>query len=630
MLNANPILTSETAVKSALTVFVLLITFYLLPIIIASRRESPPALNTIDLPAIPEAAKHDWKPNNILDRPSIIPQSDNNARETRSRSSKTSNGSNINSIIAYCPATGAYLDEIEADTEAGIDAKVHKALMAQEKTWQSQGRNWSQRRRVLKTIKAWMVRDMDILVRVACRDTGKTAIDAVLGEILVTLSKLDWLIKNCQKVLRSQTRSNNLLLAHKRCTVHYEPVGVVTALVSWNYPCHNALSPILAGLASGNAVVVKCSEMVVWSTQYYIQGIHACLQACGLSPDLVQLVCCLPPVAPTLTSHPLIRHLTFIGSESVAKMVAKDAAKVMTPCCLELGGKDPMIVLEDASLSFFVQTWLRAAFGSGGQNCIGAERFIVSRKIMQNFLDLVTPKVKLLRQGSFLDDVAPGTKQGIDVGPMISDNRFDTLEALISDAESKGARVLAGGKRFKHPNHPSGHYFAPTLIVDVTPEMSIAQEELFAPIFLVMPFDTNEEAVNLANGTRFALGSSVFGSNRTVCRSIASQLNAGMVNINDFAVSYLNQGLPFGGNKASGNGQRFGGPEGLLSLCTTKAVTEDRFFSLVKTAIPGPVHYPHLDSLKAYAFVVGLATFFGAVTWSESMVGLWNLIRASL
>ncbi|PWN35387.1 Aldedh-domain-containing protein [Meira miltonrushii] len=629
----NTSMTQEHIVKVALTFFVTAITVFALPLIVTSWRETPPSLEKVDIPSTPEAAKHDWKPTNILDRPSIVPATRDNVRETRSRSTKNSNGtkgSDVDTIVAYCPATGAYLDEIVADSEASIDAKVRKALMAQEKTWQPQGRNWTQRRRVLKTIKAWMVRDMDTLVRVACRDTGKTAIDAVLGEILVTLSKLDWLIKNSEKVLRPQTRPNNLLLAHKRCTVYYEPVGVVTALVSWNYPCHNALSPILAGLASGNAVVVKCSEMVVWSTQYYIQGVHACLRACGLSPDLVQLVCCLPPVAPVLTSHPLVRHLTFIGSESVAKMVARDAAKVMTPCCLELGGKDPMIVLEDASLSFFVQTWLRAAFGSGGQNCIGAERFIVSRKIMQKFLDLVTPKVKILRQGSFLDDVAPGTKQGIDVGAMISDNRFDALEALIADAESRGARVLAGGKRFNHPNHPSGHYFAPTLIVDVTPDMPIAQEELFAPIFLVMPFDTVEEAVSLANGTRFALGSSVFGSNRSVCRKVADQLHAGMVNINDFAVSYLNQGLPFGGNKASGNGQRFGGPEGLLALCNTKAVTEDRFFSLIKTAIPGPVHYPHADSLKAYAFVVGLATFFGAVTWGESLVGLWSLIRSSL
>jgi hypothetical protein len=160
-------------------------------------------------------------------------------------------------------------------------------------------------------------------------------------------------------------------------------------------------------------------------------------------------------------------------------------------------------------------------------------------------------------------------------------------------------------------------------------DMAIAQEELFAPIFLVMAFDTVEEAITLANSTRYGLGSSVFGGNLDICQMIASRLECGMVNINDFAVSYLNQGLPFGGVKASGNGGRFGGPEGLLSLTTTKAVTQDRFFSLVKTSIPGPVHYPHRNPQKSKAFVVGLATFFGG-SWKQGIQGIVNLIKASM
>ena len=196
--------------------------------------------------------------------------------------------------------------------------------------------------------------------------------------------------------------------------------------------------------------------MVAWSSGYFIAGLHACLVACNESPDLVQLVCCFPPAAPTLTSHPSIKHLTFIGSEVVAQHIARDAAKSLTPCCLELGGKD-------ASIGFFVQTWLRAAFGAAGQNCIGAERFIVSRKILDKFIAAVEPSVRSLRLGSFLDD------GNVDVGAMISDNRFAALERLVAEAVKAGARVLAGGQRFKHPRHPYGHYFEPTLIVDVTP-----------------------------------------------------------------------------------------------------------------------------------------------------------------
>lgn len=146
------------------------------------------------------------------------------------------------------------------------------------------------------------------------------------------------------------------MMVHKRCTVHHEPVGVVSALVSWNYPCHNALSPALAALASGNAIVVKGSEMVVWSTTYFIQGVRACLAACGEPEDLVQLVCSFPDVAPALTTNPRVKHLTFIGSEPVARHVAKDAATALTPCCLELGGKDPMVILADADVNYFLQT----------------------------------------------------------------------------------------------------------------------------------------------------------------------------------------------------------------------------------------------------------------------------------
>lgn len=409
-----------------------------LPRILSNLRE---AARPVSLPSL-EQARQGWKGDK--------PSSTTTIKKVGSE----------NTIVAYCPATGAHLADIEADTPKSINEKVERAKVAQLE-WRDA--SWERRRRVLKTIRAWIVKDIDIIARTACRDTGKTTIDAVLGEILTTLAKLNWLISNAEKVLRPQVRPNNILLAHKKCTVYHNPVGVVAALVSWNYPCHNALSPALAALASGNAVVVKCSEMVVWSSKYFIDGVHACLTACNESPELVQLVCCFPPAAHVLTSHPTIKHLTFIGSEIVAKHIARDAAKSLTPCCLELGGKDPMIVIEDVNISFFLQTWLRAAFGAGGQNCIGAERFIVSNKILDRFIAAVEPKVKALRLGSFLDDGE------VDIGAMISDIRFEILEKLISEAVQNGARLLAGGKRYNHPRYPSGHYFQPTLLVDVTP-----------------------------------------------------------------------------------------------------------------------------------------------------------------
>ena len=191
----------------------------------------------------------------------------------------------------------------------------------------------------------------------------------------------------------------------------------------------------------------------------------------------------------------------------------------------------------------------------------------------------------------------------------------------------------------RHPRWPRGHYFAPTLLTGVRPEMAIAQQELFAPIFLVMAYQSEEEAVAIANGTRYGLGASVFGRNRAQCRRVARALRCGMVNINEyvcsaddvanrsFGVSYLNQGLPFGGCKKSGYG-RFGGPEGLQGLTNAKAVTEDLLFGLVQTGIPPALDYPIRDSQRSWAFLQALLRLaFGSLP--DRVRGVLGLVRAS-
>lgn len=251
---------------------------------------------------------------------------------------------------------------------------------------------------------------------------------------------------------------------------------------------------------------------------------------------------------------------------------------------------------------------------------------------------MMAPRIEALKPGSFLADTNfSGTKtakeagdgaEHVDIGPLITGARIEALEAIIADAVKAGARVIIGGKRFAHSKHTHGHYFEPTLIVDIKPDMAIAQEELFAPIFRVMAFNNVDEAIALANGTRYGLGSSVFGSNKKQCTYVASKLDAGMCNINDFACGYLNQGLPFGGVKASGYG-RFAGPEGLRALTAPKATTEDIFFSTVKTAIPPPLDYPLADPTNAWRFARGLGHFVGG-NLSQKTRGIFALIRGSL
>lgn len=264
---------------------------------------------------------------------------------------------------------------------------------------------------------------------------------------------------------------------------------------------------------------------------------------------------------------------------------------------------------------------MRGVFQSAGQNCIGIERVIALPAVYPKLISLLEPRIKTLRLGSALTD------PDVDVGAMISADAFSRLETLISEAVSQGAKLLAGGKRYHHPKHPKGHYFQPTLLVDVTPTMRIAQEEVFAPICTVLRASSVSEAVSFANSTPYALGASVFGSSRRDLDAVVKNVKAGMVSVNDFAVYYAVQ-LPFGGVGGSGYG-RFAGEEGLRAICNTKAVCRDRWPGLVSTGIPPTVDYPIKSAQKAWEMCRGVVGLGYGMSIGEQVAGLWGIIRNS-
>lgn len=205
---------------------------------------------------------------------------------------------------------------------------------------------------------------------------------------------------------------------------------------SLSYPFHNLLNPIISSLCAGNALVLKSSEATCWSAQYYVSIAKGALRACGHSTSLIQLITCWPETAPHLTSHPGVSHITFIGSQEVAHKVSDSASKSLTPLCLELGGKDPAIILDDLSDSKLQQVasvLMRGVFQSAGQNCIGIERVIALPRVYQKLIDIVEPRVKTLRIGSALDE-----EEDVDIGACISDRGFERLEKLIEDAVANG------------------------------------------------------------------------------------------------------------------------------------------------------------------------------------------------
>lgn len=381
------------------------------------------------------------------------------------------------------------------------------------------------------------------------------------------------------------------------------------------------MGPLISTLFTGSAIVVKASESTAWSTQYFASIAHAALKACGHSSNLVQPILCWPQAANYLTSHPNIAHVTFIGSRPIAHHVAASAAKSLTPVCLELGGKDPAIILDDVSnINKVASILLRGTFQSAGQNCIGIERIICLPTIYQGLIAILGSRIKNLRVGSALED-----PEEVDVGAMISDARFGQLEGLIDEAVSRGAKCLVGGKPYNHPKHRKGHYFQPTLLVDVTPSMLIAQEELFAPICVLMRASSVDEAISIANSTPYALGASVFGTNPKTLEIVTQQIKSGMVSVNDFAVYYA-VSLPFGGVKGSGYG-RFGGEEGLRSICNTKAVCRDRFPSLLSTSIPPALDYRTGGAAKAWEVCKGVVELGYGIGWGRRLRGLWRIVR---
>ncbi len=561
----------------------------LIPVIIFLIRRSRKHIEKpakFEFPA-PEEAKPNWKGKRLI--PADIFQQDDPAN-----------------IYCYCPATAQYLGKFKSDTKESIDAAIGRARQAQDKFYHD-AQFSVKRRKVLRTLNEFIICNQEAIARVACRDSGKTMVDASLGEIMVTLEKINWTLKNGENALKPSSRPGpaNMLMRYKKAEVWYEPRGVVGALVSWNYPFHNILNPVIAAIFSGNGIVVKCSERVRWSSEYFINLVKTALRVCEIDDDLVQLICCWGKDGDTVSGNPGFDHLTFIGSIPVAKKVLKAASGVVTPVVVELGGKDAVVICNDymkkRGVNGIASVLMRGTFQSAGQNCIGIERVIVAgdNEHYSQLVDRLSKKVSSLRVGSDIDQ-----NEEIDMGAMIMGGaKFDELESWVKDAVAHGARLLHGGKRYIHPNYPQGHYFEPTLLVDVDPTCKLATNEVFGPVLCLIHARDDDEALNFANSTMFGLGGAVFSTDLAKAKRLTAKMRAGNVAINDFATFYVCQ-LPFGGVGGSGYG-KFGGEEGLRGLCIEKSVCYDKA-SFISTSIPKVIEYPISNGKKAWKFVSSL------------------------
>ncbi|MGB8332135.1 MAG: aldehyde dehydrogenase family protein [Polyangiales bacterium] len=503
------------------------------------------------------------------------------------------------------PATRERLGEVRIDTSTDVDAAVARARRAQE-TWRKT--SLRERREVLRQLLAYTVDNKDAICLAVQRDSGKTRENALLGEIWPTCEKFRWMIGNGEKLLRPEPVSSGLLL-HKTARLEYHPLGVVAAIIPWNYPFQNIVNPLIPALMAGNAIVFKPSEWVAWSSATFIDAIRNVIERTGHDPNLVQAVQGYGPTGAAL-ARSAVDMILFIGSVHNGRRVVEASAERVIPVVMELGGKDAFIVCDDADLEQAVHASLAGCYINCGQNCVASERILVHEAIHDAFEKRATELVREFRQGNSREEL-------VDLGAIVTPLQLEVIEKLVDRAVAQGARIVTGGKRTLSD---MGDYFEPTILADVTADMDIAQEEVFGPVMLLMRVRDDAHAIEVANGVSYGLSSSVFSRNRARARAIAAELETGMSAINEFGgVTYMAQGLTFGGVKASGYG-RMNGREGLRSMCNIKAVVDESFPI-------NPVNRVFPVAAKDYGVFSGVIDLIYGTSFRQRWRGFLKLFR---
>ncbi|MGB8595264.1 MAG: aldehyde dehydrogenase family protein [Candidatus Sulfotelmatobacter sp.] len=460
-------------------------------------------------------------------------------------------------ISSVNPATGEILRELECAGESDVHAAVARARSAQG-DWAEIGVR--KRIAVLREFQRRLHKRKSEIAEAITREAGKPVAEALTTEVLVVLDAARFLIDNAYRLLRDEPLPHgNLATKLKRGRLVHEPYGVVGIISPWNYPFSIPATETLAALVAGNAVVLKPSEF----TSLVALELESLLHAAGIPKDVFQLVVGDGTTGAALI-HSQIDKLVFTGSVATGKRIAVAAAERLLPVMLELGGKDPMLVLDDADVDVASSAAIWGAFVNAGQTCLSVERCYVHRTLYESFLRACAEKTKKLRVGHGLD---PET----DVGPMIHERQLRIVEAHVEDAVTRGARLLVGGSRLAELG-PS--FYKPTVLADVTHEMRIMREETFGPVLPVAAFDSDDEAVQLANDSEFGLAACVWTHDDARGARLARRIQAGTVMVNDVVSCFGISEAPHGGVKSSGVG-RAHGRFGLEEMVRLKYVDSD-------------------------------------------------------
>jgi acyl-CoA reductase-like NAD-dependent aldehyde dehydrogenase len=437
-------------------------------------------------------------------------------------------------------------------------AELARRGRAVQPAWDALG--FEGRARILRRCQKWVTDHADRIVAMIVAETGKTAEDAQLAEIAYVANAFGFWAKHAAEYLADErVRSANPFVLGRKLVVRYRPVGLVGVIGPWNFPLTNSFGDCIPALAAGNSVILKPSEVTPLTSLLMAEM----MDECGLPPDVFAVA-----TGDGQTGAALVDEADFVmftGSTRTGKRVMARAAETLTPVSLELGGKDPMIVCADADLERAANAAVYYSMNNGGQVCISVERAYVEEPVHDEFVALVTEKIRPLRQGV---PTGPGS---VEVGAVIFPPQLEIVEDHVADAVDKGAKLEHGGRR----REGGGRFYEPTVLTGVDHSMKAMVEETFGPTLPIMKVADVEEAVRLANDSPYGLGASVWTRDAAKGEAIARRVEAGAVCVNDAQLNYVALELPMGGWKSSGLGSRHGAA-GIRKYCRQQSILVTR------------------------------------------------------
>ena len=459
-------------------------------------------------------------------------------------------------ITSINPATGEPIGEVPEMSAEEVRAAVERARAAQ--------REWAQVpievrcKRVLRFAEVLMAR-ADEVIDIIVREMGKTRLEALGMEVIVVADLVRYFAKHAPAMLAPEPVPLHLL-KHRASYLHFVPRGVVGIIAPWNFPFSIPLGEAMMSLIAGNGVVLKPSE-VTPLIALKAKEIH---DAADLPPDLFQIVTGRGPTGAALIDAG-IDYCVFTGSVATGKKVAAACGERLIPCTLELGGKAPAVVCDDADLERTAQAITWGGFANSGQVCASIERVYATERVHDELVARILEHARGLRQGD------ASTADELDVGAMAWDQQLAIVEKLVENAVAQGARVELGGKRGPGP----GQFFQPTVLTNCRQDMDVMRKEIFGPVIPIMRVADEDEAIRHANDSHLGLLAYVFTKDRDKGKRIAERIEAGTVMINDVLSTYAAPETPWGGVKQSGIG-RTHSVHGLRDLCETRHVNHDR------------------------------------------------------